>query len=144
MLWLFDVNFIIITLVLLYISWQDIRLRVIAHRSLFCLFLSLLSLLFSSHWQLNFFAAATLFITGFLLFAINTIGGGDVKLMALLALFTPEKMFADFLLLTAFIGGAIVIFSLFFFRRQIREHGVPYGVAISLAFIFLLPCYHDA
>ncbi|GLR07764.1 peptidase A24 [Mixta theicola] len=143
MLWLFDVNFIIIMLVLLFIAWQDILLRTITHRSLLCLFFCLLPLLFLPNWQLNFFAAILIFIIGFVLFYVRVIGGGDVKLMALLALFMPEKMLTDFLLLTAFIGGAIVLFGLIFFRRQIREHGVPYGVAISLAFIFLIPCHHD-
>ena len=142
MLWLFAVVFINITLVLLFIAWQDILRREIAHRSLLALFFSLLPLLLLPHWQLNFFAATLIFITGFLLFTVNVIGGGDVKLMALLALFLPEKMLTDFLLLTAFMGGAIVLCGLCFFRRQLCEHGVPYGVAIALAFIFLLPCYH--
>ena len=39
----------------------------------------------------------------------------------------------------AFWGGTIAIFGLVFFRNNLRSHGVPYGVAISLAFIFVYP-----
>lgn len=138
--WLFDVNYIILTILLLFISWQDLLLRTITHRSLLCLFIFLIPLLFQPGWQLNYFAALAVLSGGFILFALNVIGGGDVKLMALLALFTPEKLFVDFLVLTACIGGVITIFGLIFFRRQIREQGVPYGVAICLAFNFLLLC----
>ena len=141
MFWLPAVNFTLITLMLLYISWQDIRSRTITHRSLLFLLLSLLPLLFFLNWPINAIAAMVIFICGFMLFCLNILGGGDVKLIALLALFIPDGMVACYLLLMSLLGGIIVLIGLVFFRHSMRENGVPYGVAISGSFILLIPLF---
>lgn len=141
MLWLPAVNFTFITLMLLYISWKDIRARTITHRSLLFLLLSLLPLWLFLNWPINVMAAMIIFVFGFILFCLNIMGGGDVKLIALLALFIPEGMVASYLLLMSLLGGTIVLIGLVFFRHSMRENGVPYGVAISGSFILLIPFF---
>ena len=49
--------------------------------------------------------AGTSFSIGFILFALNLIGGGDVKLISGLALWAGVDLFALFLLVTGLVGG---------------------------------------
>ncbi|AMH19481.1 peptidase A24 [Hafnia paralvei] len=133
------INFIVTCIILVFIMWQDIFFRKITHSSLLLLFVSLIPLIFlQQQWPNVMFAILTL-MGGFLLFVARLWGGGDAKLVAILALAFQGALFYDFLFLTAFLGGTIAIFGLVFFRNNLRSHGVPYGVAISLAFIFVYP-----
>ncbi|MEJ0010504.1 MAG: prepilin peptidase [Alphaproteobacteria bacterium] len=100
-------------------------------------------------------AAAPLLLVGLGLFALGLMGGGDVKLLAVLALWTGlTHVTGEFLLLTALLGGVlvIVVMTLRFFARTIyqpregrvlprlltRKQPVPYGLAVAGAFLFLL------
>lgn len=68
-------------------------------------------------------------------FALNAMGGGDVKLIAALALWFPALAFLELLMVMSIIGGAITI--AMWAKEKVRKSGkiieVPYGVAISLA-----------
>ena len=68
-------------------------------------------------------------------FAMNAMGGGDVKLIAALALSFPALLFVQLLMVMAVAGGVITI--AMWAHEKIRKSGksieVPYGVAISLA-----------
>ncbi len=68
-------------------------------------------------------------------FALNAMGGGDVKLIAALALWFPAIAFLQLLMVMSIIGGIITIGM--WVREKARKSGktieVPYGVAISLA-----------
>jgi prepilin peptidase CpaA len=68
-------------------------------------------------------------------FALNAMGGGDVKLIAALALWFPAIAFLQLLMVMSIIGGVITIGM--WVREKARKSGntieVPYGVAISLA-----------
>lgn len=83
---------------------------------------------------------------GFLLFAMNIVGGGDAKLMAAIGLWTGPTLALQFALLTAIVGGglALTIFVYACARDQVWRHAswaavrevgaepVPYGIAIAL------------
>jgi len=90
-----------------------------------------------------------------LLFATGVCGGGDVKLLGATALWMGWSNLPDFLLLMALIGAALAL-SLLIARRLARSTvlvttgsrprrlfsknaGVPYGVAIALAGLAMVP-----
>lgn len=137
--WLININFIAISLLLIVIAWQDIVRRTITHRNLLFLLLLLIPLLLLRHQTPNISAALLILLVGFVLFMVNVIGGGDVKFVSLLSLSLPHREVIIFLYTIAFLGGIVTLTGLIFFRRQIREQGVPYGVAISLAYILVYP-----
>jgi prepilin peptidase CpaA len=67
--------------------------------------------------------------------ALNAMGGGDVKLIAALALWFPAIAFLQLLMVMSIVGGIITIGM--WAREKARKSGkvieVPYGVAISMA-----------
>lgn len=136
---LVKVNFYLVAFLLILIGIQDIRFRIISNRNIVCLFLLVVSLIMISNTSPNLYLFITVLITGFVLFICNVIGAGDVKLIAVLALSFKTSQFYPFILNTALLGGVLAIGGLIFFRDSIRKQGVPYGVAISLAFIFSYP-----
>jgi prepilin peptidase CpaA len=74
------------------------------------------------------------------LFAINAMGGGDVKLLTALALWIRPEAFLYLLIFMALIGGLLTILfgAWHVMRRQRDKLAVPYGVAIALAGIWTL------
>jgi len=89
------------------------------------------------------------------LFAIGVCGGGDVKLLGATALWMGWSNLPDFLLLMALIGAALAL-SLLLVRRLVRstvlvttgvrarrlfskDAGVPYGIAIAVAGLVMVP-----
>jgi prepilin peptidase CpaA len=83
--------------------------------------------------QLGFATAAFLLLAG--LFALGAMGGGDVKLLAALALWLPWRPFLHLIVLTALLGGVLTIGCLLVHaaRRRPQSLQVPYGVAIAAA-----------
>lgn len=73
-------------------------------------------------------------------FALGLMGGGDVKLIAALALWLPAWEMARLLALMALAGGVLSLAALGFHRLRSREGQpeVPYGVAIAFAAIVCL------
>lgn len=69
------------------------------------------------------------------LFALGAMGGGDVKLIAALALWLPLEPLLRMLVVIALAGGVVTIATLVWHRRTHREGTpeIPYGVAISCA-----------
>lgn len=106
--------------------------------------------------------AACVFAVGFLGFALGKIGGGDVKLLAAMALWAGPAAAMDYLLLTGLAGGALALIyllpecvhALTWFRgtlerrvpalqsialaSDVRTQGLPYGVAIAAGGVFVL------
>lgn len=74
------------------------------------------------------------------LFAIGWMGGGDVKLLAALALWITPSNFVTLLLVMALVGGVLTLItgSLHVMRRQKDRIAVPYGVAISAGGLWVL------
>ena len=74
------------------------------------------------------------------LFALRAMGGGDVKLLTALALWIAPLPFFRLLLMMALLGGVLTLgFGAWHVMRRQREKlAVPYGVAISLAALWVL------
>ena len=74
------------------------------------------------------------------LFALGLMGGGDVKLLAAIALWFPWQALGLLLLLMAVIGGAVTLVTVIHHRmsKRLGQPEVPYGVAISLAAMWLV------
>ncbi|WP_347302011.1 prepilin peptidase [Croceibacterium sp. TMG7-5b_MA50] len=73
------------------------------------------------------------------LFAIRVLGGGDVKLLAALALWVRPHAFPDLLLVMALTGGLLAAALLLTHRRSGTGTSVPYGIAIAVAGLWVLP-----
>ncbi len=73
-------------------------------------------------------------------FAAGMMGGGDVKLIAALALWLPLEPLLDMLMVMAIAGGAVTL-AIMIDHRIRRSEGppeVPYGVAIAAAGLLAL------
>lgn len=99
-------------------------------------------------YGLHFAAGGLVLAVTFLLFALGGMGGGDAKLLAASSVWFGLGMpLMQYLVLTAFIGGALTIAILFYrksplavytgqyrFLRHFADDsgGVPYGVALGI------------
>ena len=88
--------------------------------------------------QLALFAGALLLFAG--AFAIGMMGGGDVKMIAALALWLPPILFGEMLVWMALAGGVLTLAMLVRhrWRRAEGRPEIPYGVAISAASLLVL------
>lgn len=75
-----------------------------------------------------------------MLFALNLMGGGDVKLLAAIALWFPWQALWVLLVIMAILGGVVTLVTVIHHRmtKRLGQPEVPYGVAISLAAIWLV------
>ncbi|MXP47250.1 peptidase [Altererythrobacter luteolus] len=78
------------------------------------------------------------------LFALRMMGGGDVKLLTVLALWIVPSQFFKLLIIMALVGGllTIVMGAWHVMRRQRDRLAIPYGVAISAAGLWVLGTYY--
>lgn len=103
-------------------------------------------------WHLG--VGAAVFAVGLILFATNIFGGGDVKVIAALALwFGPNNFLAFFTMMAIFGGilaGLLLLFRSFKLPEEWLRHrtvrglhdkseGVPYGIAIAIAALMEFP-----
>lgn len=74
------------------------------------------------------------------LFAFGAMGGGDVKLLAALALWIKPEWFLQLLMVMALAGGGltIVLGAWHVMRRQRHKLAIPYGVAIAIGGLWVL------
>jgi prepilin peptidase CpaA len=102
----------------------------------------------------HFALAALVLVVGFTFFSFGWIGGGDAKLAAAIALWLGTDSVLEYFLLAAIGGGALTI-ALISIRRfplpafalgwdwLTRLHhpktGIPYGIALAGAALFILP-----
>lgn len=84
--------------------------------------------------------AAVVFVVFAALFAFGMMGGGDVKLLAALGLWFPWQATLSLIVLMAMVGGVVTIVTVIHHRVTRREGPpeIPYGIAISLAALWLL------
>lgn len=89
---------------------------------------------------------------GIVLFNFKVLGGGDVKLLAAISVWTGMTAFAPFILWTAIAGGAMAL-ALLMARQLIpagtypavvdhllkKQNGIPYGVAIMIGALMAIP-----
>ena len=74
------------------------------------------------------------------LFAMGGMGGGDVKLIAALALWLPILPLLWLLVLMSLLGGALTLLLVAekWIRRGAKPLEIPYGVAIAIAALLVL------
>jgi prepilin peptidase CpaA len=74
------------------------------------------------------------------LFAMGMMGGGDVKLIAALALWLPLPAMMNLLVIMALAGGLVTIATIIHHRiaKKAGQPQIPYGVAIALAGIWVM------
>jgi prepilin peptidase CpaA len=74
------------------------------------------------------------------LFALGMMGGGDVKMLAALALWFPWQALFSLLIIMALVGGVVTLITVVHHRvtRRLGQPEVPYGVAISLAALWVV------
>lgn len=74
------------------------------------------------------------------MFALGWMGGGDVKLLTVLALWIEPNSFMQLLIIMALAGGllTIVMGAWHFMRRQKERLAIPYGVAIAIGGLWVL------
>jgi len=74
------------------------------------------------------------------LFALRAMGGGDVKLLTALSLWIAPLPFLNLLIMMALLGGVLtIVFGAWHvMRRQKDKLAIPYGVAISMAGLWVL------
>jgi prepilin peptidase CpaA len=107
-------------------------------------------------WEMALLAAGIALLVGLAIFALGLMGGGDIKLLVVLTLWLGwSRAVIDFLMLTAIMGGVLVMVLLLvrwlvapLWQRISRTRSlpriltakqpVPYGIAIALAFLLLL------
>lgn len=104
-------------------------------------------------WHVGMFFAV--FAGAFALYAVGAMGGGDVKLLAVCAMWTGKLSTLGFLLNTAIYGGILAIIILLLRTRSMplwakfgkgkplprvltAKQPVPYGVAIAVAMLQLI------
>ena len=84
--------------------------------------------------------ALAVFLAFAVAYGLGMMGGGDVKLLAAIALWLPPGAVAVLLVLMSLAGGAITLFMVAR-RRMVRGSGrieVPYGVAIAFGGLWLI------
>ncbi|MDX2095576.1 MAG: prepilin peptidase [Alphaproteobacteria bacterium] len=124
--------------------------------ALLVLYVAAALLLPVSPWLPALCAAALMLAVGLGLFMLGLMGGGDIKLLVVLSLWTGWGVTtSQFIFLTAIFGGVLVFVVLMlraviapvwvktFPRRNLprlltRKQPVPYGLAIATSFTWLL------
>lgn len=136
----------ILALLLLVAAATDLKSRIIANR--LNLAVALLAPLYwwasgMAFWpdmavQLMLGIAAFAVFAG--LFAMGWMGGGDVKLLAALALWLPFVLFIKLIIIMSLIGGVLTIAVVA--RHRLRDRTtnpeIPYGVAIACAGLWVI------
>jgi len=93
------------------------------------------------------------FIAGFILFSVGVLGGGDVKVISGVAVWTGAAALSPFAFWTSAAGGVLALVILlarkrftpadsrpaFFNRLLTSTNGIPYAVAIAVGAIASLP-----
>lgn len=137
-------SFILIFIILLLIklSWTDIKSRIISNNIVLALLVCIIPFGFLLNGELYIVPALASLFIGFLLFLFNVIGAGDIKLITVLMLEIPPEQILSFFVFTSFFGLLLIIIGWLFFKTSIKRNGLPYGVAISLGFLTNLALFN--
>lgn len=131
---------------LLYVIYSDIRFRTIPNTIIIGLTLLFIPLAFFSELDpiVHLLTFSLTFIVAFLLFHQGWLGGGDAKLIAVIALWVGPNGIWPFLLAMT-LGGVFVAIGLIIVHAKRtksvnnwRNLKLPYGVAIAVAAIVII------
>ncbi len=151
--------FVIVPLCLAFAAFNDLFTMTIPNRISIILFSSFFFIapFTEMTWQtfgMSLVGAALVFICGFTLFALNTMGGGDAKLLTASALwFGFSSQLAMYMVAVAVVGGILTMLILFIraYHQEITASGlpvpdsllvakkIPYGIAIAIAGLMTYP-----
>ena len=141
-----DLFGILLAVLLLMAAWSDIKTRTISNE--LNATIALLAIAFwwvagETLWPdvaIRIGIALGLFAMFALLFMLRMMGGGDVKMIAALALWLPFKALLSMLTVMALSGGLITLALLI--RHRWRPNAdrpeVPYGVAIAIGGLWVI------
>lgn len=149
---------ITLSVLMLWVVISDTVHYIISNRLNACLIALYIPAIFllptEPHWAL--LAAGLVLVVGLGLFALGLMGGGDVKLLVVLSLWTGWGIATlQFIMLTTVFGGVLVVIVLLMRlllpglwlklrpgktlpRVLTRKQPVPYGVAVAFAFTYML------
>lgn len=133
--WIIDVLVAVTILLLVTLSVTDIRSRIISNQVVLLLLFAIVPLSLLKYQTIFVIPALCALAIGFLIFSLGAMGAGDIKLISVLMLTIPHNEIIYFFFFTAFFGLLLIIVGWLFFRKSIKENGLPYGVAISLGFM---------
>ena len=136
----------LLALMLLAACWSDLKSRRIPNP--LCLAIALLSPFFwwangLGLWPgvpLQIGVAALVFMLFAAAFAVGAMGGGDVKLVAAVALWLPWQAVVALLVIMSLAGGVLTL-ALVIRKRLARSEAaleIPYGVAIAFGGLWLI------
>ncbi|MDX1975506.1 MAG: prepilin peptidase [Rickettsiales bacterium] len=105
----------------------------------------------SVDWLMALAGMGIIFAVGFALFAFRFVGGGDIKLLTVLALWVGWALLVDYMVLVTLLGGVLSVV-LYVLRKLLRYvpkkkerprilrdgEPVPYGVAIAFAMLYFI------
>lgn len=154
-----DIFFLALTILMLLVVYFDLTSYLIPNwlnGLVLCLYFGLFFLSPTQlDWQSALIATSVIFAVGFVIFALNWMGGGDVKLLIATAPYIGFSMkLLDYLLMMSLLGGTLslllwavrkIVFQVVSVRAdkplpRILQIGapVPYGLAIAAAFLYLM------
>lgn len=138
----------IISLQLLWVCYTDIRFRLITNSMVLMVMVTAIILGLITNKPNTLYAllasvypALIILTLGFFVFCLRIIGGGDIKLMAALALALNVPQSVNFVLFSSIFGAVVAVVGMVISYSAMRAKGVPYGVAITMG--FLLVIYSD-
>ena len=124
----------------LLIFYDDIRYRIVKHRFLLIIFItSLLSLFFTPEPLTQLAVSTSVFIFFFILWLINIVGGGDVKLIGALFLGVNDEYMLAAIVAIGLLGGIqiLVMWLMSVYRKKTPfENGIPYTIPIGISGFF--------
>ncbi|EJG1159827.1 prepilin peptidase [Vibrio parahaemolyticus] len=124
----------------LLIFYDDIRYRIVKHRFLLIIFItSLLSLFFTPEPLTQLAVSSSVFICFFILWLINIVGGGAVKLIGALFLGVNDEYMLAAIVAIGLLGGIqiLVMWLMSVYRKKTPfENGIPYTIPIGISGFF--------
>jgi prepilin peptidase CpaA len=135
-----------LVLALLWAAWGDLRTRIIPNPLNAGIALAAPLWWWASglplwpNMALQLAVGAIVFALFALFFMVGAMGGGDVKLVAALALWLPFELVLAMLFIMALAGGVVTIATMIVHRIRVQpgRPEIPYGIAISAAGLWVI------
>ncbi|EKO3863677.1 prepilin peptidase [Vibrio harveyi] len=122
------------------IFYGDIRYRIVKHRFIFLISVTSLASLYYSPTPFNQVLVNTcIFIAFFLLWMMNVVGGGDVKLIGALFLGVHSEYMLLAMIAIGLLGGIQILLmwmTAIFRQTPPFKNGIPYTIPIGISGLF--------